>query len=314
MERRDGGELRAEGRRLVGTVLRYSDFAPTYRERFEPGALFAAGPVPLNIRHDPMQTVAWSPDGGLELHYERDALRMVAELPPIPAADVALRMVRDGYANGLSAEFHPQAERREAGLRVIERARLSGIALTHKPAYRQSRVEARARLGSGLRATMPTGRRLDCQCHGSGACQAVEIEPGAFDAAIRAAGADGRRDILAVAGSYHSPLASVRRGTLAVTLTDDGYRVNLAALPDSTAGRDVVAAAENTPLLVRPIFDEQDDFEGEESDGVLQVRKARLKAVLVGPTDRAAGWPEAEITEGREAAPEPRERRRRLWL
>ena len=135
----------------------------------------------------------------------------------------------------------------------------------------------------------------------------MDIEPGAFDAAIREAEADGGRDILAVAGSYHSPLASVRRGTLSITRTEDGYRVALAALPDSTAGRDVVAAAENTPLLVRPVFDELDAFDGEEREGVLHVRQARLKAVLVGPTDRAAGWPEAEITEGR-AADAPRQR------
>ena len=167
MERRAGGELRAEGRRLSGVVLAYGDVSASHRERFEPGALSIAGTVPLNLHHDAMRAVAWAPGGGLELREDSDALRMVAELPPIPAADAALAMVRAGEATGLSVEFHPEAERREGGLRVIERARLSGIGIVRAPSYEASRVEARARLGSGaardhadrLAARLPVPRR-----------------------------------------------------------------------------------------------------------------------------------------------------------
>ena len=137
-------EIRAEGRRLSGTVLSYGDVSPTHRERFEPGALMLAEAVPLNLRHDRMVTVGWFPNGGMVLEADETALRMTADLPPLPAADVALERVRAaGGAMGLSIEFKALAERRESGLRVIERAELRGIAITEKPSYHGSRVEAR---------------------------------------------------------------------------------------------------------------------------------------------------------------------------
>ena len=145
-ERRDiATELRAEGRRLSGAVLVYGDVSPTHRERFEPGALRMADTVPLNIGHDAMRAVAWQPGGGLELADGEDALRMVAEIPAIPAGDAALAMVREGRAKGLSIEFRAVRERREAGLRVIEEAELRGVAIVSRPSYEQSRVEARSR-------------------------------------------------------------------------------------------------------------------------------------------------------------------------
>ena len=120
-ERRFAGiELRAEGRRLSGTVLRYGDVSPSHRERFEPGALRLAEAVHLDLAHDPERAVAWHPGGGLHLDNGRQALTMRAELPPLPAADRALAEVRAGRANGLSVEFRALAERREGGLRVAE--------------------------------------------------------------------------------------------------------------------------------------------------------------------------------------------------
>ena len=146
VERRTvAGELRAEGRRLSGVVMRFGDISPSHRERFEPGAFRMAEAVALNLFHDAMRAVAWQPGGGLELREEDGALRMTADLPPIPAADRALARVRTGEAAGLSVEFHAEQERREAGLRVIERARLGGIGLVRAPSYEQSRVEARDR-------------------------------------------------------------------------------------------------------------------------------------------------------------------------
>ena len=103
-----------------------------------------ADSVPLNLSHDAMRAVAWQPGGGLELADGDDALRMVAELPPIPAGDAALALVREGRANGLSIEFRAVRERREAGLRVVEEAELRGIAIVSRPSYEASRIEARA--------------------------------------------------------------------------------------------------------------------------------------------------------------------------
>lgn len=147
LERRAGGdpELRAEGRRLSGVVMRWGDVSPTHRERFEAGSLREADSVALNLWHDAERAVAWLPGGGLELRADDDALRMVAVLPPIRAADVALAAVRDGTATGLSVEFRCERDRREGGVRVIEAARLGGIGLVRAPSYHDSRVEARER-------------------------------------------------------------------------------------------------------------------------------------------------------------------------
>ena len=145
LERRHGGELRAEGRRLSGTVLAFGDISPSHRERFEAGAFSMAEVVHLDLFHDVERAVAWQPGGGLVLRQDRAALSLVAELPPIPAADRALALVREGQATGLSVEFQSVRERMEDELRVIEEATLTGIGIVRSPSYGGSRVEARSR-------------------------------------------------------------------------------------------------------------------------------------------------------------------------
>ena len=108
IERRTSGELRAEGRRLSGTVLHFADVSLSHRERFAPGSIVLGESVHLDLFHDAERAVAWHPGGGLELRIEPDAIRMSAELPPIPAADRALAEIRSGKVNGLSVEFVAQ--------------------------------------------------------------------------------------------------------------------------------------------------------------------------------------------------------------
>ena len=136
-------EVRAKDRRLIGTVLRYNDVSPSHRERFEPGSLALADSVHLDLHHDAMRALAWTPGGGLELRDEDGAMQMVAEVAPIPAGDVALAEVRSGTTTGLSVEFRAIKERREAGIRIISQALLTGIGLVRRPSYEASRVEAR---------------------------------------------------------------------------------------------------------------------------------------------------------------------------
>ena len=146
VERRSAvGELRVEGRRLSGTVLRYGEVSPSHRERFAPGALRFAAAVHLDLEHDRERVIAYMPGGGLELAGDGDAVELAAELPPIPAADRALDEIRSGKRNGLSVEFRALKESREGGVRVIEEAELRGIGLVARPSYLGSRVEARAR-------------------------------------------------------------------------------------------------------------------------------------------------------------------------
>ena len=104
-------EVRAENRRLSGVAIRYGDTAQSHRERFEAGSLRLDSQVILDWEHDAMRALAWSPSGGLELVDAPDAMRMTAELPPLPAADKALEEVRAGRVTGLSIRFRPVRER-----------------------------------------------------------------------------------------------------------------------------------------------------------------------------------------------------------
>ena len=139
------GEIRVEGRKLTGTVMRYGEISPSHRERFAPGAIRMAAVVHLDLAHDRERVIAYMPNGGLELSGGDDALELAAELPPIPAADRALEEIRTGKTTGLSVEFRAVKESRVNGVRVIEEAELSGVALVGDPSYGGARVEARAR-------------------------------------------------------------------------------------------------------------------------------------------------------------------------
>ena len=140
-EHRAGCEFRVSGRTLTGRALVFGDIAPEHRERFEPGAFGAdvAAPV-LNLQHDAGMVIL--PAGGYVLEDSGHALEVRAELTE---GSAALRLVQRGALNGFSVEFNARAERREDGIRVIERADLVGLALVDHAAYPQSTAEVRAR-------------------------------------------------------------------------------------------------------------------------------------------------------------------------
>ena len=318
IERRQAGQVRAEGRRLSGTVMRYGDVSPSHRERFEPGALRMAEAVPLNLFHDPERAVAWRPGGGLDLRQDRDALAMTAELPPIPAADRALALVRSGDATGLSVEFRADRERREGGLRVIEAATLSGIGIVRAPSYGDSRVEARQRSGRTMRVAVPTDTDVDCECQ-VGDCRRARVLTEAMDEMWRDAFEGSTRQVVAAyLENYSGPLASTSRGTLRGSITGaGGYQVEI-DIPDSQAGRDLIAAWDASGLVVRPFLA---DTVGPVVGDVRVIQGGRLRAFMVTATDARDGWPEPEIVATPDElastdAPRRRDRARRVspWL
>ena len=327
-ERRFAGvELRAEGRRLSGTVMRYGETSPSHKERFEPGSIRLAETIHLDLFHDPERAIAWHPGGGLALDNGRQALTMQVVLPPIPAADRALAEIRAGRVNGLSVEFRACSERREGDLRVIERAELRGIGIVRSPSYGGSRVEARARSGRILRAVVPVDQDLVCQCIAEGGsasgCRAVvrmktEVMQPMADMIARAfedarAGVQGR-DVLAVHKNYSNPIASARRGTLRAAPGAEGLELEV-DLPVGRVGDDVVAASENAGIVARPLIDYEAD--GTEFVDTLEgrvVTKAHVRAFLIGSTDAREGWPDATIVYDAERSTKAPTRRRRLWL
>ena len=79
-------ELRAEGRRLEGIILKYGEVSPNHQERFVPGA-FSLDPGTtrwLDYRHDRTRILAHTEGGGLVLRDSPEALLLEAELPSLP--------------------------------------------------------------------------------------------------------------------------------------------------------------------------------------------------------------------------------------
>ncbi|MCY3918743.1 MAG: HK97 family phage prohead protease [Chloroflexi bacterium] len=135
-----------DGRTLAGPAVVYSDVARVdrYRLQIMPGA-FAPLPadVALNVQHDRAAIVARI-GAGLELQDGPDQLRMAATLPATPRADQALADVKAGLLLGISAELVVARQTVSGGLRKVEKATLTGLALVDTPAFPQSEIEAMA--------------------------------------------------------------------------------------------------------------------------------------------------------------------------
>ena len=314
-ERRAGGEVRVSGRTLSGTAMPYGTIAPGFRERFEPGAFGAVGSVDLNLQHDPAVVVA----RGASLTDSPVALSVRATLSDGAAA---LALVKRGALRGFSVEFHAKRERRDAaGVRVVEAATLTGLALVDRPAYPAAGAEVRARSGRRMRSSVPYDRGLACECiaqqgpGSGGTCIPIarfsKVAGEAMAEQMDRAFAQAERDILAVAGNFRRPLGSVSKGTLRGRPTDDGLDLEI-DLPAGAVGDEIIAAHEAAGVVIRPLidFDRSEFTDG--PDG-REYTRPHLRAFLVGATDTKAGWPDPTIdydVEGR-AAPVAR---RRIWL
>ena len=139
IERRAGGEIRVAGRTLTGIAMPYKTISPDFAERFEPGAFGEIGVVELNLQHDPGVVLV----RGAILTDSPEALSVRADLPE---GSAALALVKRGALRGFSVEFTSRSEHRDsAGIRVVEAAELTGVALVDRPAYPAAAAEVRAR-------------------------------------------------------------------------------------------------------------------------------------------------------------------------
>ena len=142
-------ELRREGRVLEGTAISYGDVARVgaRAERFLPGAFGAdvgGLDVLLNVQHDRARPLARTGGGGLVLTDTAAALEVRADLPETRESTDALALIDAKILRGISLEFVALQERMEGTTRVIISARLAGLAVVDRPAYKSSVVAARA--------------------------------------------------------------------------------------------------------------------------------------------------------------------------
>ena len=260
----------------------------------------------LDVGHDPDRVIAHTDGGGLAARHGRKRLEVSASLPKIPAADRALAAVHDGETPGVlnRVSRRNRAPRGRCPRRVKSCPggnRTGGASKS----YTGSLAEVRA---GGARGTIPFNRNLSCECH-EGACDVVNI---------RDVELPKDRDVLAVAGNYARAIGSAKRGTLKLEKTADGLQVELTAEALATpAGQELAAMSRAVPLYARPIFMQAASDVSEAGD-VATYRRMAVKAVLIGPTDHATGWPEVVFNDRRrEAVPEPtpkRSGRVRRWL
>ena len=310
-------ELRQEGgRRLSGVLIRYGDIGIHPwggRERFSSGAFgdLAGADIVLNSFHERSAPLARTGGGGLELFDTKTELTIRAELPDTSDANDTLAMIRSGILRGLSVEFKAINERTEdQDLRVVETAELRGAAVVDRPAYPDSIVQARRRGGSYLRAKVPYRQPLDCRCH-NGTCNRVRFEPETFVETL----ADPENEVLGIVSDYSGAIASRRRGSLILKSSDDGLEITITEAASTDAARDLAAMSRTVEIFARPVFGDPIEFveSGKGSAAVATYRKARLRAILLGPTDASDGWTPAQV-----GAPPARRRqlddRKKIWL
>ena len=289
-EVRAGLEFRVSGRTLSGVVLRYGDVSPEHRERFVPGAFAPVPDVPLNVQHDAKMRVL--DPGAFALTDSERELRIRAELSP---GSAALDLVRRGALNGYSVEFHARAERREAGVRIIEQAALVGIGLVDQPSYPDSLAEVRrgggggrgsrgGRLGS-FRGRIPAGKRLECRC-GPGNCTQAIFKQGSFDSLFDD---EDVREVLAVAGDYANPIASRKRKTVRFWEGKDGDLEFAVDVPNTERGKALMETFDVTDVYARPVLD-VGASDVKIDGGLAEYSKARVRAVTLGATDASEGW------------------------
>ena len=140
-------EMRAEGRTVIGTALRYGDLADVggvFKEEAVPMALRSSGDVTLNLFHDRGRPLARE-GNGLMLLSDRQAFAFRADLPKTTYSEDALELIRNGLIRGASVEFHVKREEwhNHGEHRVIHDAVVHGIGLVDKPAYPQSSIALR---------------------------------------------------------------------------------------------------------------------------------------------------------------------------
>ena len=129
---------------ISGTLLRYGDIAVLgdIRERVSKGAIKIWDDrhgVTMNVQHDRTKLLART-GAGLDLAFGEGGVLFKAVLPKTALCDEALDMVDNNLLRGCSVEYEFRSVEWEGNLRIVNDARLHGMALVDTPAFPDSEI------------------------------------------------------------------------------------------------------------------------------------------------------------------------------
>ena len=129
--------------KLIGVLMPYETRASDRPEMFESGSLeWPKDGVLLREMHDRQRPIArFIPEA------TDGEVRVAIPLPDSTAGRDARANVLAGVYSGLSVEFRAIRETVRGGLRVVQKAMLTGAGLVDSGAYAGATVEARAKAG-----------------------------------------------------------------------------------------------------------------------------------------------------------------------
>ena len=126
--------------RLVGTLIEVGRVAGDRREVFTPGSVqWPANGVRLPAEHRGRQVMRFVPK------VEGSEIRIDHPLPDTALGREIAAEIRGGRKAGMSVEFYSTDAAQVSGLREVRGALVDAVAVVESPAYRQARVEIRAR-------------------------------------------------------------------------------------------------------------------------------------------------------------------------
>ena len=150
-------------REITGTALRYgvsSLIHGKFQERFLVGAFgdLSKADVILNEMHQREKPLART-GHGLELLDSATELRIKSNLPNTARGNDVATLIKEGVYQGLSIEFRAKKDHlSQDGIRVVESALLTGIAICDRPAHTQSQIDRMEARWKELRPIHPRRR------------------------------------------------------------------------------------------------------------------------------------------------------------
>lgn len=231
---------RSAEREISGRVIEYGDQAQVFgfRESFAPGAFAALDDVLMHLHHDRAKPVVRT-GAGLVLTDSAEALDFQATIPDTAPGREALELIDAGVVTDLSVEFDPIKTRQADRDVQIVRARLNGIGLVTRGAYRKSKLRDDEELYQGAQIKLRQRGVSGMIRYGVPGIvsmvnrQAVEYEPGSIETPMDVVLLDGY--------DYNRSLATTAAGALTVERTDEGIEFKADRMAQTTAARDVRA-------------------------------------------------------------------------